>query len=231
MGVDLTRGLLPLAALALLAACAAAPEPREAEAPRVASYDTAPASCADRPERHPELDRPLLPGRVDPVLLDRAVRLFTNAERCAAGLAPVAPDPALARAALLHARDMAAGGYVAPVRPGERLLTLRERLRRSGVAAYDQRGENLMRIDLATPGVMRTYGARACLAPPEGPPPAVAPTYRSIARRLVETWRGTEAYTVSMLEPRWSHLGAAVAIRPAGESCGDVYAAQTFVAR
>lgn len=223
--------LARLATALLLAACSAAPEPQPAAAPAPVAYDTRPAGCGDRPESHPELDRPLIPGAVDPALMDRAVRLYTNAERCAAGLDPVGPDPALARAALLHAGDMAAGGFVAPVRPGERILTLRERLRRAGAAAYRQRGENLMRIDLVTPGVARTYGERACLPPPDGPPPAVGPTYRTVAERLVRTWTNTEAYTVSMLEPRWSHVGAAVAIAPAGGRCGDVYGVQTFVER
>ena len=72
---DVRACAIRLFTLAVLLAGCATPAQELAEAPARGGYDAAPASCSDRPEAHPELDLPLQPGAIDPVLFDRAVRL------------------------------------------------------------------------------------------------------------------------------------------------------------
>ena len=191
------------------------------------AYDTGGASCGTTSDTL--TTRPLQPGAVDPALMDRALRQALNAQRCARGLAPLVPDPSVARAALDHATDMAEVGFVAPTRPADPSKTLATRLRRAGADPYRRRAENLMRIALETPGVARyATGAPEC---DYSQRLGIVPTYRSVAGRLMAAWARTEAFSANLFSTEWTHVGGAVAIRPVEGSCGDVYAALTFVRR
>ena len=210
--------------LALLGACAAP----EADGPAPLAYETGAGSCPGQLD--PRFDRALRPDSLDPALIDRAIRSYTNRERCKSGLAPLSPSPALARAAAMHAADMAAASRVAPVLPDQPERTLSQRYAQAGVGRYEQRGENLMRIALERPGVARVRSAAPeCAFPIAGPDRALGPTYGSIARRLVDAWMRSAAMRTKMLSPDWTHMGAGLAVSATEAGCGDVYAAQSFV--
>lgn len=199
-----------------------------------AGPDMAPGTCSAAALNDPRLSRPVVPGAVDAGLADRAIRLWTNQARCQAGLDPLNALPGLADAARIHATDMADAGFVAPVRPADPSKTLRERLRMAQVAGYRRRGENLMTISLETPGAARIYTRTAadCAFGSDGrTPQGLVPTYRSVAKRLVDAWMDTEALSLNMLDPTWTDVGGAMAIRSIEGTCGDVYAAQTLVER
>lgn len=220
------RGRGWAAALALVLSACAATGPRDAPAPL--TFDTSPTSCTEQAAADARLDRPIAISAIDGALIDRAIRLYTNEARCEAGMAPLDPDQRLAEAARIHVTDMASAGFVAATRPADPTKTLGQRYRLAGVGPYSQRGENLMRISLETPGVARVASrATECdFAAAAG----LVPTYRTVARRLVDAWTRTQALSANLLAPDWTHMGAAIAIRPVEGTCGDVYAAQSFKA-
>lgn len=191
------------------------------DAPVVASDGSGCGSFAG----HRALFRPVVAGRIDPVLMDRAIRIAANQRRCAAGVAPLAHDPRLTEAARIHASDMAEAGFVAPARPADPTKTLKVRFDLAGVGPYRRRGENMMRIALVPAPL--DDGGRRC-SPADGA--AVVPTYRSIATRLVEAWSKSRAFSANLLSDDWTHTGAAVALRPVSGTCGELYAAQSFKA-
>lgn len=104
----------------------------------------------------------------------KAIRCLLNRERRARGLAPLRPDPRLARAARGHARDMVQRRYFGHVAPGN--VTVVDRVRRARYLAGARRwtvGENLAwgTGRLATPaqivrGWMRSPGHRANILSP-----------------------------------------------------------------
>jgi uncharacterized protein YkwD len=92
---------------------------------------------------------------------------MVNAERSAAGLKPVKPDPDLVRVARGHSQDMLARGYFSHVSPeGD---DLNDRLMRSRVG-YLTAGENLAlapTLHSAHTGLMRSPGHRANILRPQ----------------------------------------------------------------
>ena len=94
---------------------------------------------------------------------------LVNAERAAAGLGPVAPDPELTEVARAHSADMFARGYFAHVSPDG--LDPFDRMKRAGVT-FRTAGENLAlapTVRIAHTGLMNSPGHRAnILRPPFG---------------------------------------------------------------
>lgn len=187
------------------------------------------AACGIPPPG-PEADAPIPGAAFDPWLLDEAVRWFTNRERCARGLIPVRRDTALMRAAAIHAADMARldfFGHDSPV-PGR--ATLRERFTEAGVR-WEAGGENLFRTSLYAFGARRFYvqdrgACRFSLTPRGAPIPAHS--YRSLAEHLVAGWMESPGHRANILEPGWLRAGHAMAFRPDGETCGELFVAQEF---
>jgi uncharacterized protein YkwD len=91
---------------------------------------------------------------------------LVNAERAAAGLGPVAPDPELTEVAREHSADMFARGYFAHVSPDG--LDPFDRMRRAGVT-FRTAGENLAlapTVRVAHTGLMNSPGHRANILRP-----------------------------------------------------------------
>ena len=85
--------------------------------------------------------RPAPPARSLITIID-TVFLLTNRERARASLTPLRRNPELARAAQLHAEQMAAAGKLAHDLPSSRYPTLASRLRLVGYT-YRAVGENV----------------------------------------------------------------------------------------
>jgi uncharacterized protein YkwD len=91
---------------------------------------------------------------------------LVNAERRAAGLRPVRPDPIMSELARAHSRDMLARGYFAHVSPEGNDMNDRMQQARIG---YLSAGENLAlapTLYLAHSGLMRSPGHRANILRP-----------------------------------------------------------------
>ena len=92
---------------------------------------------------------------------------MVNRERVAAGLRPLAPDPALTEVARAHSADMFARGYFAHVTPEG--LTPFDRMTRAHVS-FRIAGENLAlapTLQLAHTGLMNSPGHRANILRPD----------------------------------------------------------------
>jgi uncharacterized protein YkwD len=102
----------------------------------------APEPVAEAPPPPPTpARRPAPPARSFATIVD-TVFLLTNRERTRASLTPLRRNPELARAAQLHAEQMAAAGKLAHDLPGARYPTLASRLKLMGYA-YRNVGENV----------------------------------------------------------------------------------------
>jgi uncharacterized protein YkwD len=91
---------------------------------------------------------------------------LVNAEREAAGLGRLAPDPELTEVARAHSADMFARGYFAHVSPDG--LDPFDRMKRSGVS-FRAAGENLAlapTVRVAHTGLMNSPGHRANILRP-----------------------------------------------------------------
>jgi len=92
---------------------------------------------------------------------------MVNAERSAAGLRPLAPDPELTEVARLHSADMFARGYFSHVTPDG--ADPFDRIRAAGVT-FRTAGENLAlapTLRIAHNGLMNSPGHRANILRPE----------------------------------------------------------------
>ncbi len=102
----------------------------------------APEPVAEAPPPAPRpTPRPAPPARSLATIVD-TVFLLTNRERTRASLTPLRRNPELARAAQIHAEQMAAAGKLAHDLPGARFPSLASRLKVVGYA-YRNVGENV----------------------------------------------------------------------------------------
>jgi len=135
-------------------------------------FDEAARETLNRLTVRPESsDRVELPYKVTstsprPELEARMLDLV-NAERAAAGLRPLAPDPELTEVARLHSTDMFARGYFSHVTPDG--ADPFDRIRAAGVT-FRTAGENLAlapTLRIAHNGLMNSPGHRANILRPE----------------------------------------------------------------
>lgn len=122
------------AVLAVLGTACGRQAPPPAPAPEPVAETPPPARTTPAP-------RPAPPARSLATIVD-TVFLLTNRERTRASLTPLRRNPELARAAQLHAEQMAAAGKLGHELPGARYPTLASRLKLIGYA-YRNVGENV----------------------------------------------------------------------------------------
>ena len=101
----------------------------------------APEPVVEAPRAAAPAPRPAPPARSLATIVD-TVFLLTNRERARASLTPLRRNPELARAAQVHAEQMAARGRLAHDLPGTRYPTLAARLKLVGYE-YRAVGENV----------------------------------------------------------------------------------------
>src|SRR6056297_270436 len=120
----------------------------------------------------------------------------TDAARAAHGLAPLRPDPGLARAAGAHALENARRGVLDHGSPDPARATPAARVALAGVALVEI-GENLARI----PGT-------------------------SVARRAVDGWLASPPHRRNLLDPGFTHVGFGVADGPGGRYVVQLFGAR-----
>jgi len=120
-----------------------------------------------RPESNESVELPFKVAEVRPRPdLEAQMLEMVNAERAAAGLPPVAPDPELTEVARLHSTDMFARGYFSHATPEGRSPF--DRMEASGVR-FRTAGENLAlapTLRIAHTGLMNSPGHRANILRP-----------------------------------------------------------------
>lgn len=211
--------LLAALALAALASCGRAGGP-----PQVA------ASCAALPPGGPALERAIEPEGIDQWLLAEAMLRQVNVIRCDRGLAPLAHDAALARAAAHHAGDMAMRGFLDHVSPVPGRRTPADRLDQAG-ADYRRVAENIATTSLYAFDGRRFLirdAARCDFSFTLDGPPIPRQTYAGAARRFVAGWMDSRGHRRNILDPELTRHGAGAAFRPDPENCGELIVAQVF---
>lgn len=188
------------------------------------------ADCPGIPPPGPEADAPIRGAIFDAILLDEAVRYYTNRERCARNLIPVRRDTALIRAATIHSADMARLDFFAHESPVPGRTSLIDRFQAAGVR-FEAGGENLFRTSLYDFGPGRFYilDLAACRFSfsPRGPD-IPRHSYRSLARHLVEGWMQSPGHRENILARDWLRVGHGMAFRPDAENCGELFVTQEF---
>jgi uncharacterized protein YkwD len=187
-------------------------------------------ACGALPPPDPAHQRPIEAGGIDQWLLSEAVLREVNEVRCDRGLAPLAYDEAVTRAAAYHSGDMVTRGFFGHESPVSGRATPSDRLDQVG-AAHTRAAENLARTSIfAFDG--RTFYIRDqddCVfsLTPEGPP-IPRRTYASAAERLVEGWMDSPGHRRNILDPEMSRHGAAAAARPDPATCGELLVTQVL---
>jgi uncharacterized protein YkwD len=172
---------------------------------------------------------PIAVERPDQALFNEAVLLYSNAARRQNGRAPLAPDPALSRAATDHALNMArlrTHSHVLPVR-GQGKLD--QRMHRQSVqfrTAAENIAMNKVYRLLGRPIATGGQGCRFAYADTREPVPIH--TYASLAQEAVSRWLASPRHRASLLSPTYRRLGAGVGVDRGGSACGDVYLVQDF---
>ncbi|MEM9061253.1 MAG: CAP domain-containing protein [Pseudomonadota bacterium] len=203
----------------------AAPPPTPVAAP----VDGA-AICPPRP-----LDRvydQTLPrnGNHDAALIDDAVRLETNRERCARGLPALEAHAALQQAAFLHAQDMARLGIFSHNTPVPGRETPGDRVTQVGFR-WQNVAENITEshyMDYENGAPYTTIDAVRCEFAYADGRPIPPQTYASLARSVVARWMGSEGHRANLLSP--DVVAHGFAIFPNGDTalCGGLYGTQVM---
>ena len=207
--------LLAAAALALTACGRPGPPPELA------------AACAPPPP-DPALDRPIDAEGVDQWRFSEAVLRATNAARCDRGLAPLAYEEALTRAAAYHSGDMVTRGFLGHDSPVAGRRTPRDRVEQAG-ARYPRVAENVASTSLYAfddrDFVIRD--AAACdFAFTPGGPSIPRRSYAEAAAWLVEGWLDSRGHRENLLDPAVTHHGAGAAVTPDPRTCGALVVTQ-----
>ena len=172
---------------------------------------------------------PLSPSRPDQALFDKALLHFANEARRKHGRPPLASDPALARAASDHAKNMARLGKQSHTLPVRGQKTLKQRIKRQSVS-FRLAGENLsMDKVYRLAGRPISTGYSGCNFRYTGTNAQVPiHTYATLAEDLVDRWLASPKHRQSLLSRQFTRTGSGFGIDPGGVACGDVYAVQTF---
>lgn len=172
---------------------------------------------------------PISPTAPDEALFGEAVLIYSNAARRERGLAPLTPDPRLARVAVDQARNMAKLRSLSHDLPNSGQSGFRQRLAQQGVR-YGDAAENIAMgkvydligrpISTKMSGCAFTYGDTGAPVPIQ--------SYASAGQEVVEKWLASPRHRASLLSPKFERFGAGVGVDPAGAACGDLYMAQDF---
>jgi uncharacterized protein YkwD len=175
------------------------------------------------------LQQPVTLDRPDQTLFNEAILMFSNEVRRAHGRAPLKADPALERAAIDHARNMArlkTHSHVLPVR-GQR--DLGQRMQRQSLqfrhAAENIAMDKVYRL-IGRPIAMSHEGCRFVYGDTREAVPLH--TYASLARDVVGHWLASPKHRESLLSKTYQRLGAGVGVDRSGAACGDFYLVQDF---
>ena len=175
-------------------------------------------------------NRVIDPARINQPLLDAAVAVEVNYQRCRKGLPRLAGAAKLRDTALGHARWMAKHSTLShnSTRPGR--ATVKARILASGLKV--RRGsENIARVALYKVEGERGYkiaDAARCVFTTRSGAPIGRHSYGSLSRYIVSLWMDSPSHRVNILERKYKMAASAIAVDPRGRACGSVYIAQNF---
>lgn len=175
-------------------------------------------------------DLPLVPGQIDQVKLDAAVRAEVNFHRCRAGLRPLGPaNTALVQVAAAHSRWMARSKKLSHRSTVSGKASLKDRIRAANIRARAG-AENIgmvHRYQLDGQRFRVLDGGQCRFATQSGAP-LPAHTYASLAEHAVGLWMGSSGHRKNILNPRVTRVSTAAAFGN-GQYCGQFWLTQNFV--
>ena len=151
---------------------------------------------------------------------DLALRIHTNinAERARHRLPPLAWDPALARIAVKHSRDMAKRGYLSHASPeGD---DFDDRYRQGGYSCQVRVGR-VIHTGAENIALGRLYNS---VRTKNGVAYYDWNSPQQIARKVVDGWMNSRGHRANILTPHWGREGIGVEIHPDNK----VYVTQNF---
>lgn len=188
------------------------------------------AACAALPPPDPAFERPVEAGGVDQWLFSEAVTRQVNEVRCDRGLAPLAADEAVTRAAAYHSGDMVVRGFFSHESPVAGRRTPSDRLDQVG-ARHSRAAENIARTSIFAFDRERFFirDQANCVfsLTPDGPP-VPRRSYAGAAERLVDGWMDSAGHRRNILDPALTRHGAGAAVRPDPATCGELIVTQVF---
>ncbi len=165
------------------------------------------------------------PGKaINQALLDRAIMVEVNYNRCRAGLRPVGPNTRLRNIAIHHSKWMARARKLSHT--GNK--TSAQRIIGTGIP-LTRGGENIgmvhrYRLDnqrfIIKSAAQCRFALNGRIVPPH--------SYRSLARSIVDFWMASPGHRANILNRRVTQLGSGAALDARAEFCGKIYVTQDF---
>lgn len=189
------------------------------------------AAC--QPPSFTKAERKAIPtSNIDQDLLSNAITKQTNYFRCKRGLGPLSHDPALKKAADVHARNMAKFNRLSHELPVSGARTVKQRFGRANVKVERIRAENIateFRMVLGS-RMFLTDDANTCrFRYFDTRQPVPQHSYGSLAQYIVLRWYESKSHRANMLNRSVKRMGAAARFTSGGDApCGTYYLTQDF---
>jgi len=162
-------------------------------------------------------------------LLERAILIEVNYERCRAGLRPLRAESRLRTAAKGHSEWMAKSRTLSHKSTLAGRSTLRTRLKRTGIKLRTG-SENIGMVHRfqVDKGMFKIHDRASCQFATNSGQPIPAHSYQSLARNIVALWMNSSGHRKNIMDSRVSMMGSAAALDPRAEYCGTYYITQNF---
>ncbi len=168
-------------------------------------------------------------GNPNMALFSAAVRYYTNVERCRRGLAPLAGDANLLRAAMAHSNNMARSNNMSHTLNIAGQRTMVDRMRSFGVS-YRTAAENIAQEFLllmnGRPFIPSSNSCQLVYADTRQPIPQHS--YNSLAQSVVARWMASSGHRNNILNSRMTRMEASANFVRTRDTCGLFFITQNF---
>lgn len=189
-----------------------------------------PAAAGCAPATVRGADRVLPSGALDTALIDAAILVEVNYQRCLHGLPGLAADPRLRQSTSGHSAWMAATGKVSHKSGQSGQRTLTQRLHNVGVT-FQNAAENIAQLNYYQFNGQSSYqviDASRCKFATLSGQPLPRHSYRSLAQAVVAQWMASRGHRRNILNPAFHLHGSAAVVNAGAGTCGMVYLAENF---
>ncbi len=168
-------------------------------------------------------------SRLDTALLDAAILVLINYERCRKGRSELTTMPGLQREAAKHSGWMAQANTLTHKSTVNGRRSVQDRVRKSGVR-FRRGSENIAMLHLyQVDGLsFRINSQQACSFSTNSGTPLPRHSYQSLAKSVVSYWMASASHRKNIMEKRITMIGSSAAVNTRGEYCGTVFLTQIF---
>ena len=168
-------------------------------------------------------------SRMDTALLDAAILVLINYERCRKGRSELVSMPGLQREAAKHSAWMAQNNTLTHKSSVNGRRSVQDRVRKSGVS-FRRGSENIAMLHLyQVDGLsFRINSQQACSFSTQCGVALPRHSYQSLANSVVSYWMASASHRKNIMEKRVTMIGSSAAVNTQGEYCGTVFLTQIF---